>query len=557
VQGEKVDHRSDIFSLGVVLYEMITGHLPFKGDYDAAVVYSIINEVPNMLDKYRSDITDGFQVIIDRALEKDRESRYQHVDALLADLEKTKIGSKPGISKEDYPSIAVMPFADMSPEKDQEYFCDGIAEEIINALTHVGNLRVVARTSAFSFKGKDVDIREIGRKLNVGVLLEGSVRKAGTRLRVTAQLVNVFDGYHIWSERYDREFEDVFAVQDEISLAVVSNLKVKLLGREKAKLVKRYTENIEAYNLYLMGRYNWSKRTEEGIEKAFEYYNRAIEKDPLYAIAYTGISDSYNMLGFTGLLPSREAFTRAKAAAKKALEIDDSLAEAHSSLAFALVCYDWEWERAEREFTRAIELNRDYALAHYWYGSSYLMLMGRLDEALSEMKRAQELDPLSPMINWGIGAYFVVVRQNDKAIEIFKKMLAAEANIIVAHVALAWAYFDKKMYDEAFGEHIDLLRLFGEKEKVIAALRNVYSKSGYKAAMHRLYEMTTTKLASPISMARNCARLGEKKEAFDWLEKALNEREAGAVMLKVDPAFVDMRSDPRFTELLSRIGLPK
>jgi TolB-like protein len=474
----------------------------------------------------------------------------------MSDLRKCQSGQVLERPSKHYPSIAVLPFRDMSAQRDQEYLCDGVAEDIINGLTHLEGLQVVARTSAFSFRGRDIDIREIGRKLNVQSLLEGSIQKTGDRLRITAQLINVSDGYHLWSEKYDRRLEDVFAIQDEISMAIVSSLKVKLLRSEKEKLVKRYTENVQAYTLYLIGRYNWNKRTEEGIKEAFEYYNRAIETDPLYAIAYTGISDSYNMLGYTGLLTPGVAFVKAKAAAAKALEIDDSLAEAHTSLAFAYMYYDWNWEGAERELLRAIELNRDYALARFWY-ASYLFLNGRLNECIAELKQAQELDPLSPMINWGIGAYFVITGQNDKAIEISNKVLAIEPNIIMAHVTLSWAYFDKKMYDEAFAAEINILRLFGENEEVISALKNIYSKSGYEVALNKLYEVTTTKYAGPINMARKCARFGKINEALHWLEKALDEREAGAAMLKVDPAFTDMRSDSKFAELLSRIGLAK
>jgi non-specific serine/threonine protein kinase len=305
-QGKEVDQRGDIFSFGVVLYEMITGQLPFKGEHEAAVIHSIVNDTPEPLARYKSDVPEKLQRIVGKAMEKDREMRYQHADDLGADLRNLKAEFETGVTKtlervtKAQPSIAVLPFTNLSADKEQEYFCDGMAEEIINALTHVEDLRVVARTSAFSFRGKEIDIRDIGKKLNVETLLEGSVRKAGNRLRITAQLVNVADGYHLWSEKYDRNIQDVFAIQDEISLAIVDNLKVRLFGKEKASLVKekaslvkRRTDDVEAYNLYLKGIYFSQMWTVEGFENAIECFEQALQEDPNYALAYAGVAEVY------------------------------------------------------------------------------------------------------------------------------------------------------------------------------------------------------------------------------------------------------------------------
>jgi serine/threonine protein kinase len=312
-QGKEVDHRSDIFSLGVVLYEMITGQLPFKGEHEAAVIHSIVNDTAEPLTRYKSEVPEGLQKTVSKAMEKDLQTRYQHVDELAADLRKLKMELESTKTLQSTgkitPSIAVLPFANLSADPEQEYFCDGMAEDIINALTQLEGLRVVARTSAFAFKGKHEDIREIGRKLSVGTLLEGSVRKAGGRVRITAQLINVADGYHLWSDRFDRDLSDVFAIQDEISLAIVDELKVKLLGDEKEKMLKRYTQNLEAYDLYLKGRYHWNRRTPEALNKAMAHFEQVIRKDPDYALVYAGLADCYSMLEQVLVIPPKEKGT--------------------------------------------------------------------------------------------------------------------------------------------------------------------------------------------------------------------------------------------------------
>ncbi|MEJ2722946.1 MAG: protein kinase, partial [bacterium] len=322
-RGDEVDHRTDIWSLGVVFQEMLTGRNPFKGEYEHAVLYSILNDEPEDITKSGCDAPSGLGKIVTKMLAKNPDDRYQRIEDFSSDLRKLRgrHATKPGVddSTRENHSIAVLPFIDMSPERDQEYFCEGLAEELINALAHVKSLRVAARTSAFALKGGKYDVREIGEKLDVDTVLEGSIRKAGNRLRITAQLINAADGYHLWSEKYDRNMEDIFAIQDEISLAIVGQLKIELLGEEASLLVKRGTENLEAYDLYVKGRFFWEKRG-LWLRKSIEFFEAAIQKDPNYAEPYAGIADAYSLLSFYGFLPSRDALPKARENALRALE---------------------------------------------------------------------------------------------------------------------------------------------------------------------------------------------------------------------------------------------
>jgi len=571
-RGEEVDHRTDIWALGVVLYEMLAGQMPFKGEHEQAVIYSILNVDPQPMLDLRTGLPRELGQIVYRALAKDPGERYQLMNNLLVDLRQLKNELESGITKtmltkeKPSPSIAVLPFNNLSADKEQEYFCDGMAEEIINALTHLEGLRVVARTSAFSFRGKEIDIREIGRKLNVRTVLEGSVQKAGNRIRITAQLVNVADGYHLWSERYDRDIgelccpEDIFAIQDEISLAIVDKLKVKLLGGEKAKLVKRHTEDLGAYNFYLKGRYFWNRRYEGGLQKGIECFQQAIEKDPLYALAYAGTADCYVLLGHYGWLPPKEAYPRARAAAEKALEIDDTLAEAHASMGWIRTFHDWDWAAAENEFRRALDLNPNYATGHEWY-AVHLGNIGRLDEAIAEVKRALELDPLSLIINAIEGLAYTWSRQYDKAIDKCRKTLEMDPNFLLAYLFQAWAYAAKGMWEETITSAQKAVTLSGEGPFALWTLGIAYAMSGQEnqalKMLDRLDELSKQRYVSPYCKAMIYVGLGDMDQAFDYLEKAYLERESFMATINTLPFFDNVRSDPRFKALLKKIGLEK
>lgn len=466
----------------------------------------------------------------------------------------------------DTPSIAVLPFVNMSADAENEYFCDGLAEELLNALAKIDGLKVAARTSAFSFKGKNVNVEEIGRALRVSAVLEGSVRKAGNRLRVTTQLINAADGYHLWSERYDRQMTDIFDVQDEITLAVVDALKVKLLGENKAAVLKRYTDNTEAYELYLRGRYHYNKYTGEGWLKAIEFFEKAITEEPEYAPAYAALASVLDFSWFFSLLPAEESIAKCRAATLRALEIDDDLDEAHSALARIKFYYEWTWKEAEREFRRAIDLNPGNAELHQQYGVA-LACLGRCSEAISESDKALELDPLSLLVSLQVGWVYLFCDRLDDVIRLDRNLLEREPTFHGAYWQMGMAYESREMFEEALDAYQKAFSL-GGYQVVLSNMGAVNAKLGRTdeayAVLNQLLEMKRVQPVAALNIARVYSGLGENDKAFEWMEKALEERNGGTVFLgvmqKIGKKYMwgeSFCTDPRFADLVRRVGLPQ
>ncbi len=453
--------------------------------------------------------------------------------------------------------VAVLPLQNISQDPQDEFFADGMTEELISTISMVSELQVISRTSIMQYKGGgNKKIGEIGRELNAGTLLEGSVRRAGTRLRIAVQLIDVLEDKHLWAQKYDRELTDVFAIQSEIAERVAKELKVQLLPKEKRRVEKRPTENTEAFELYLKGRYYWNERTKESLNKALGYFENAIEKDPGYARAYLGLAECYLILGDIHL-SGNEAYPKAKALAAKALELDDSVAEAHATLA-SVLSNEWDWAGSEREFRLAIELSPSYATAHQWYGG-YLNCVGRHKEGLAEIRKAQELDPLSPLMKSNIASTYLFERRYDEAINQYKQVLETDPNFFPARWPLALTYAFKSMFEEAMAEIQKAKALSPGDFSLNDVVAYVYAMSGRREdamkVVDELLERSRNEYISPLLIALAYIGLGDKDRAFEWLEKAYEDRSGRLVYLKVNPAYDALRSDPRYVTLLRKMGL--
>jgi TolB-like protein/Tfp pilus assembly protein PilF len=480
----------------------------------------------------------------------------------ISDLSRTKTPVRKRPSRQAIDSLAILPLVNASADPNAEYLSDGITESIINSLSQILKLRVMARSTVFRYKGREVDPQTVGRELGVRAVLTGRALQLGDSIVIGTELVDASDGSQLWGEQYRRKFSDIFALQEEISREISEKLRLKLTGAQKKHLTKRYTENPEAYQFYLKGRYYENKFfNEAALRKAIECFQQAIERDPTYALAYAGLADCYIRLSTFNLTPSKEGFAKARAAVLKALEIDDALAEAHTSLARIKSSFDWDWPTAEEEFKRAIELNPNYARAHHLYGR-HLMSMGRFDEAAAEIRRASELDPLSLSISADLSAPLFFRRQYDGAIESLRKTLEMDSNFPLAHARLAGAYEYKGMYEEAIAEYERMIELSGssaDNPSNLATLAVLYAGSGRgdraRDILNRLKERSQRENVSPSEIAEIHAALGEKDQAFEWLEMAYQVRSSDLRFLKVSQTWDSLRSDPRFADLLRRVGL--
>jgi TolB-like protein/Tfp pilus assembly protein PilF len=469
-----------------------------------------------------------------------------------------EIKAKPGDKKK---SLAVLPFVNMSSDPENEYFSDGITEEIINALAHIESLKVIARTSAFAYKDKYKDVRKIGKELNVETILEGSVRKAGNTLRITAQLIQVSDGAHIWSERYDRVMKDIFNIQDEISLAITDKLKIELFDDERMKLLKSKTHNLEAYKLYLQGRFYWNKRTREGLTRSIEYFKKSIETDPDYALAYIGLADAYIVLGDWGHMLPKDAFRNAKDIVLKALKIDETLGEAYATLGYISGFYEWNWKEAENYFQRAFELNQNYPTAHQWYALSCAIL-GLVNRAHNHISQAKELDPLSMVLNVANGIIYYFSHDFNKAIKQFQKALAINRNLGSVYFWLGIIYIQNRMHDEAvreFKNMISIDRQDSSTQKYVSQVEDTYKKSGIEGVINWLIDegdsLDKEIYNRPFRQAVYNTILGDKEKAMEWLEQAVEMQSPRITAMSFDPVLDPLRNDPRFTKALERMGL--
>jgi eukaryotic-like serine/threonine-protein kinase len=605
VRGDELDAPTDLFSLGAVLYEMTTGRQAFTGSTPGTIHEAILNRTPIPVGRVNPESPARLEEVINKALEKDPKLRYQHASELRADLQRLKrdndsgsIGSR----REEVPlagtsgwrrkwpliaggaivvvallaagmqlsglrskgeainSVAVLPFVNSSGDADGDYLSDGITESLIANLSQVRSLRVTARSTVFRYKGKEMDPQKIGQELRVGAVLSGRLMQRDGVLVVRTELMDVVNGTQLWGGQYNRKVADVFALQDELSKEISDRLRLRLTNEEKLRLTKRYTDNAEAYQLYLKGLFYWNKRSPDGMQKAVEYFNRAVETDPAYALAYAGLADAYNLMSFFNIVPPSAAMPKAKAAATKALEIDGTLAEAHISLAYASFSYDWDWPATTRHYDRALALNRDAVMSHPYY-PFYLTVAGRSEEAVSVARRQVESDPVSAALSHTLAVQLGLSRHTDEAIAECRRTIELDPGFAVAYDVLGNMLAAKGMYREAVPEIEKAVALTRGAAIPLANLGYVRARLGQRdearKILQQLAEDAKHRYTPALAFAMVHVGLGENDQALNWLEKAYEERFNRLAYLRREPVWDPLRSDPRFVDLLRRINLPQ
>ena len=575
--GDEVDGRTDIYALGCVMYQMLAGKPPFEGTNAQQIILAHFVKEPPPID--RGDVPDALRDVVRQAMAKDPEQRFASAALMrnaLRSLDTRHLPSSPpavnttrsfravptgpvstSLTSGPIDSLAVLPFDSPASGTDDEYLADGITESILNKLTRVSGLRVVPRSVVFRYKRREVDIPIVAAELRVRALVTGRVRQRGNTLHVSAELTDALTESQLWGDRISRSAEDIFSVQEDMAGEIVKSLRLRLSAEERQELVRRYTEDSVAYRAYLRGRYQWNKRTRDGFLKAIEHFQEAIDRDPSYALAYAGLADAYNVLGYYNYLPPRDAYPKAKAAAMRALAIDESLAQAHASLGYTRLFFDWDWAGAESAFRRAIELDPSYASAHQWYAWC-LLVMRRMDEMIEAMRTALQLDPLSLIINAHMGYALFWAGRFDDALEQLARTQALDPNFALTYWPLGAIYVWQGRSEEAIAAFSRLVALT-DGAIGMGYLGITGGLGGHpeiaRDVLHRLEVAAATRYVSPLDRAISHAGIGEVEETFHWLTQAVDDRVSDLVRLQVLPWPPEVRNDPRFAQVAARIGL--